>query len=169
MSACVFGSSSLQHVRGLPAREVRENRRDDLRMLGFHDLGDRARLHPLQGIDAGRFPALEDSAEQRTGASLAERIGHDLLQVIVRADADRRLALDRDEHLTEHVGHALARHVGKAGHRKPELLHLFDVHVPQHGSRGLLTESHQENCGTFGALDLRCFSHCLQLTQLRTT
>ena len=82
-------SNSLEHVGGLLARQVREDRRDDLRMLALDDLRDGARLHPLQRVDARRVAAFEDPPEQRAGTALAERIRQHFAQIVVRADADR--------------------------------------------------------------------------------
>ena len=59
------------------------------------DLRDRARIHPLQCVDSGRVAALQDPAEQSARATLAERLGQHLAQILGRADADRTSCLAR--------------------------------------------------------------------------
>ena len=64
----------LQHLGRLVEVQVHQDRGDDLRVLVAHQLGHRARLHPLQAFDAADVAALQDAVEQQVGLVLAERL-----------------------------------------------------------------------------------------------
>src|SRR5690606_11388550 len=83
-----------EHLGRVIAVEIRDDDRDDLRVLVADHVRDRTPVHPLQRLEALRLPADEDAIDQRARAILAERLDEHLAHVILAAEPDRRL-LDR--------------------------------------------------------------------------
>ena len=83
-----------QHLGRLVRIEVGEHDGDDLRMLEPDQLGHRARVHPLQRLEALAGAADVDAVDDARGLVLAERVDQHLAQELVGADAERGLALD---------------------------------------------------------------------------
>ena len=74
--------------------EVRQHDGDDLRMLVAHQLGDRARVHPLERFEALALAAEADAIHEARGLVVAERIHQHLAHEFVAAHAERGLLLE---------------------------------------------------------------------------
>ena len=127
------------------------------------DLRDGARLHPLQRVDARRLAALEDPAEQRARAALAERIRHapcaDSRPCRCRSASSpaRRRAARRARRSRARAARRQAppsRSRASAPLRRP----CAAAPTPRSAHRDVISRIAARSV----PLILRCFSHCLQ-------
>jgi hypothetical protein len=99
----------LEHVGGLVELQVHQDGGDDLRVLVAQQFGHRARVHPLQALDAGDVVALQDAVDQQVGLVLAQRLAQHGLHVLVGV-GHQHVFVGRDVlEVLEHAVHALAR------------------------------------------------------------
>ena len=132
------------------AVELGEEAGDDLRVLVADQLGDHARLHPLQGLDAGATGAGQDAVDDRLGPALAERTGKSPLHVLDAIDGEAGGVGLAEEVADDHFG-AVARDLLEGGHARADRLDLAGIHV-FHDLRGVtLAERHQEDRSTVNA------------------
>ena len=120
-------------------------------MLVANELGDRARVHPLERLEALALAAEPDAIHQRVGFFVAERVDQHLAHEFIAADAERGLALELGGERAEHVAHFVTRHAGELGHGTPEALHVLGAHVLEDFRRLALTERQQQDGGAFHA------------------
>ena len=91
------------------------------------------------------------------GLVFAQRADQHLAQVVIDADAERGLALDRRRELGEHLAHFLARNVLQLRHRGADALHILRAHVLHDFGGFLLAERQQQNGGALRAVALVLF------------
>ena len=83
--------------------EMREHQRDDLRMLVLDQIGDRARIHPLERFEPRALLLRGDPREHVFGAVMAQRLFHDVLDLRTRAEAQRGALAGTEHELVEHL------------------------------------------------------------------
>ncbi|MNO88654.1 hypothetical protein D3C76_801100 [compost metagenome] len=106
-------------------------------MLVANHVGDRARLHPLQAVEAAGVAAQQDAIDQAVGLVLAQCLGEHLAHVIVGTHAQAGLVADDVDELAHHLLDLLTVHVTHLRHGHADTLDLFGPHVAQHlGSVG---------------------------------
>ena len=143
----------LHDLRRVVRIQVGEHDGHDLRVLQADDLRDRTRVHPLQGLQALGVAPEQDAVDEAAGLVLAQGLHEDLADVLVGADAERGLLVDRAHEVLQDLAD-LPLADGERGHGRTDLLDLLGPHVPQDGGGILLAERHQEDGGALGAVQL---------------
>jgi hypothetical protein len=136
-----------EHFTGLVRIEVRHHDRLDLRVLITDHVGDGARLHPLQAVEAAGVATEQDAVDQAVGLVFAQGLGEHFAHVVVGADAQAGLVADDVDELAHHLLDLLAVHVAHLGHGHTHALNLFGPHVAQHLGRVGGTKGQQQDCG----------------------
>ncbi|MCY1370743.1 hypothetical protein D9M69_578480 [compost metagenome] len=116
-------------------------------MLVADHVGHRARLHPLQAVQAAGAAAEEDAVDQVAGLVLAEGLGEHAADVAVGADAEAGLVADDIDELAHHLLDLLALDVAHLRHGHADPLHLLRPEVTQHLGGVRLAEREQEDRG----------------------
>src|SRR5690606_22862788 len=109
-----------------------------LRMLVTDKLGDGARVHPLQRLEALARPSEKYAIDDTRRLVLSQSIDQHLAQVLVDTHAERRLLLDRGGELIEDLHDLLSRYVLELRHRRADALNVLCPHVLEHRRRLLL-------------------------------
>ncbi len=120
-------------------------------MLVANELGYRARIHPLERLEALALAAETDAIHQRVRLLVAERVDQHLAHEFIAADTERSLALQLGGEGREDVAHFIARHARELGHAAPETLHVLRTHVLEDFRRLALAERQQQYRGAFNA------------------
>jgi len=131
--------------------EVRQDDGDDLRVFVANELGHRARIHPLERLEALALAAETDAIHERIGLFVAQRADQHPAYEIIATDAERSLALQLRGECIEHAAHFIARHAGELGHGAAETLHVLRAHVLENFRRLGLTERQQQDGGALDA------------------
>src|SRR5690606_20350197 len=137
---------------------VGERDRDDLRMFVTHELGNRARVHPLQCLETLARASEEDAIDDACRLVLAERADQHFAQVLIDADTERGLLFHGRRELIENLRDLLTRDVLQLRHCRADSLHVLRTHVLHHFGGLLLAERKQQDRGT-----LRAAAHLLLL------
>src|SRR6187401_1817387 len=120
-------------------------------MFVADEFRDRARVHPLERIEALALAAEPDAFHERIGFLVAERVDEHLAHELVAADAERSLDLELARERGEHFAYFVARHARELGHGTAETLNVLRAHVLE-DFRGLaLAERQQQDGGAFDA------------------
>jgi hypothetical protein len=144
-----------QRLGGLVGLEMRHHDGHDLRMLVADQVGDRARVHPLQHLHARAVAPEQDAVDDAAGLVLAEGLHQHLAHVVIGTDADRRLLVERDGEFADDGLDLLARDGTDPGHGLADLLHFLRRHVLEHlGGFDLAERKHQDR----GLLDAAEFA-----------
>src|SRR3569833_1177202 len=133
-----------QDLRGVIAVEIGEDDGDDLRVLEPDDLGHRARVHPLERLEALARRAGDDAIHEIARLFIAERRHLDIADVVFDTAAERGLIAHGLDELAPHRLALRGGDVIDRGHREAELLHLLGREVFHDLGRGLLTHRHQQ-------------------------
>src|SRR5450830_527543 len=136
-----------EHFAGLVGVEVRHHDRLDLRVLVADHVGDGARLHPFQAVEAAGVAAQQDAVDQAVGFVFAEGRGEHLADVAVGADAQAGLVADDLDELAHHLLDLLSVNVAHLRHGHAHALDLFGPHVAQHLCGVGFTQGQQQDCG----------------------
>ncbi|MNO22718.1 hypothetical protein D3C76_125030 [compost metagenome] len=123
-------------------------------MLVANHVGDRARLHPFQAVQAAGIATQQDAVDQAIGLVLAQGLGEHLADIAVGADAQAGLVADDLDELAHHLLDLLAVHVAHLRHGHANPLDLLGAHVPKH-LRGIGFAQRQQQDG--------CLVHAAQL------
>jgi len=146
-----------QYFTGLIRVEVRHHDGLDLRVFVTDHVGNGARLHPFQAVEAAGVATEQDAVDQAIGLVFAQRLGKHFAHVVVGADAEAGLVADDVDELAHDLLDLLAMDVTHLGHGHTDTLNLFRAHVAQH-LRGIGgTQGQQQNRGF---VDLVQFGGC---------
>ncbi len=153
-----------EHFTGLVGVEVRHHDRLDLRVLVADHVGDGARLHPLEAVQAAGVAAQQDAVDQAVGFVFAQGRGEHLADVAVGTDAQAGLVADDLDELAHHLFDLLTVHIAHLRHGHAHALDLFGAHVAQHLGGVGFTQRQQQYCGF---VDPGEFGNCGSITHLR--
>src|SRR5471030_908480 len=136
-----------EYFTGLVRVEVRHDDRLDLWVLVTDHVGDGARFHPLQAVEATGVATQQDAVDQAVGLVFAQGLGEHFAHVVVGADAQAGLVADDVDELAHHLLDLLAVHVTHLRHGHTHTLDLFRPHVAQHLGGVGRTQGQQQNRG----------------------
>ncbi|MCY1431436.1 hypothetical protein D9M71_474040 [compost metagenome] len=116
-------------------------------MLVADHVGHRARLHPLEAVQAAGVATEQDAVDQAVGLVFAQGLGEHLADVAVGANAQAGLVADDLDELAHHLLHLFTVDVAHLRHGNADPLHFLRPHVPEHlGSVGLAQGQQQDGC-----------------------
>ena len=142
-----------QHLGGQIRIQVRGDDGQHLRMFLPDDLGNRARVHPLEDVQALALPAHQDAVDDAAGLVLAQGVGQHLADVVVGADLDVGLTIQRHHEIPDHTGDLVARGRLDLRHGGTQALHGLRIQVLEHRGGFVLAQGQQQHCGIVGGLD----------------
>ena len=102
--------------------EIGKNHRDDLRMLGLDQIGERARILGLHRIDAGRIVAELEAPDEAAGAFRAERLVEHAVEVVLGANPRHAVLRQQVDELAQHATGGVFGHLVDPRHRHRELI-----------------------------------------------
>ncbi|CAI3808043.1 hypothetical protein GLGCALEP_04789 [Pseudomonas sp. MM221] len=134
-----------QHFTGLVRVEVGNHDGLDLRVLIADHISYRARLHPLQAVQAAGVATQQDAVDQPIGLVLAQRLVEHLADVGIGAHAQAGLVADNLDELAHHLLDLVTVHIAHLRHGHTHPLHFLGAHVPQHLGRIGLAQREQKD------------------------
>ncbi len=143
-----------QHFAGLVGVEVGDHDGLDLRVLVADHIGNGARLHPLEAVQATGVATEQDAVDQAVGLVLAQCLVEHLADVGIGAHAQAGLVADDFDELAHHLLDLVTVHIAHLGHGHTHPLYFLGPHVPQHLGRVGLAQRKQEDCRLVDAAQL---------------
>ena len=144
--AAKLGRKEGQNLRRLIGIEMGQDDGDRLGMLDLEEVGDRLRVEPLEGLEAGVFPgARREGLHDPVRFLLTQGLEQDLSHVPLVGRDESPFAREGLVVLGDDLPGRLRGDRPQVGHMTADRPDIADVHVPQHLGGNLFAHGREED------------------------